>query len=40
MDPPQSLRDKKLTAAKRDKGHHIYSTKTVRIKEALAAKKT
>jgi len=40
MDPPVSSREKKRTAAKRDKGHHIYSTKTVRIKQALVAKKT
>jgi len=41
MDPPQSLRDKKRASAKRDKDRHIYSSKAVRIKEALvAAKKT
>jgi hypothetical protein len=39
MDPPQSARDKKRTAAKHDKDRHIYSSKAVRIKEALAAAK-
>jgi hypothetical protein len=41
MDPPQSARDKKRTAAKRDSDRHIYSSKAIRIKEALVeAKKT
>ena len=39
MDPPVSSRDKKRTAVKRDKDRHIYSSKTVRIKEALVAPK-
>ena len=39
MDSPQSARDKKRTAAKRDKDRHIYSSKAVRIKEALTAAK-
>jgi len=40
MDPIPSAREKKRTAAKRDKDRHVYSTKAVRIKEALATKKT
>ena len=39
MDPPQSARDKKRIAAKRDNERNIYSSKAIRIKEALAAAK-
>jgi hypothetical protein len=39
MDPQPSAREKKRAAAKRDNDRHVYSSKTVRIKEALAAAK-